>query len=174
MRERLRASGVRPINNFVDITNFVMLEYGHPMHAFDIRYIEGGSINIRNAAEGEKITTLDGVERELSPKMLVIADSKKPVAVAGVMGGEYSGIMDDTTDVVFEAACFDGASVRTTAKALGMRTDASARFEKGLDPRMCMPAIKRALELVEELGCGEVVTELIDCDTHKDTQKRLP
>ena len=174
MRERLRASGVRPINNFVDITNFVMLEYGHPMHAFDIRYIEGGSINIRNAAEGEKITTLDGVERELSPKMLVIADSKKPVAVAGVMGGEYSGIMDDTTDVVFEAACFDGASVRTTAKALGMRTDASARFEKGLDPRMCMPAIKRALELVEELGCGEVVTELIDCDTHKDTQKKAP
>ena len=174
MRERLRASGVRPINNFVDITNFVMLEYGHPMHAFDIRYIEGGSINIRNAAEGEKITTLDGVERELSPKMLVIADSKKPVAVAGVMGGEYSGIMDDTTDVVFEAACFDGASVRTAAKALGMRTDASARFEKGLDPRMCMPAIKRALELVEELGCGEIVTELIDCDTHKDTQKKAP
>ena len=161
MRERLRASGVRPINNFVDITNFVMLEYGHPMHAFDIRYIEGGSINIRNAAEGEKITTLDGVERELSPKMLVIADSKKPVAVAGVMGGEYSGIMDDTTDVVFEAACFDGASVRTTAKALGMRTDASARFEKGLDPRMCMPAIKRALELVEELGCGGIMTSLV-------------
>lgn len=172
LRERLRACGVRPINNFVDITNFVMLEYGHPMHAFDIRYIEGNSINIRNAHEGEKITTLDGTERTLTEKMLVIADSKKPVAVAGVMGGEYSGIMEDTVDVVFEAACFDGASVRTTAKALGMRTDASARFEKGLDPRMCMPAIKRALELVEELGCGEVVSGLIDCDTHKDTQKK--
>ncbi|MGN0642804.1 MAG: phenylalanine--tRNA ligase subunit beta [Huintestinicola sp.] len=174
MRERLRASGVRPINNFVDITNYVMLEYGHPMHAFDIRYINGGAINIRNASEGEKITTLDGTERTLSSKMLVIADAEKPVAVAGVMGGEYSGIMDDTTDVVFESACFDGASVRTTAKALGMRTDASARFEKGLDPRMCMPAIKRALELVEELGCGEVVTGLIDCDTHADTQKTAP
>ena len=174
MRERLRASGVRPINNFVDITNYVMLEYGQPMHAFDLRYVEGSHINVRNAKNGEKIMTLDGVERTLTEDMLVIADEKKPVAVAGVMGGEYSGIMDDTTDVVFEAACFDGASVRTTAKALGMRTDASARFEKGLDPRMCMPAIKRALELVEELGCGEVVTELIDCDTHKDTQKKAP
>lgn len=174
MRERLRASGVRPINNFVDITNYVMLEYGHPMHAFDIRYISGSSINIRNACDGEKITTLDGNERTLSKKMLVIADSEKPVAVAGVMGGEYSGIMDDTTDVVFEAACFDGASVRTTAKALGMRTDASARFEKDLDPRMCMPALNRALELVEELGCGEVVRTVIDCDTGADTQKKAP
>ena len=174
LRERLRASGVRPINNFVDITNFVMLEYGHPMHAFDIRYIKGNSIEIRNAAEGEKITTLDGVERTLTEKMLVIADAEKPVAVAGVMGGEYSGIMDDTVDVVFEAACFDGASVRTTAKALGMRTDASARFEKGLDPRMCMPALLRAFELVEELGCGEVVRTIIDCDTHADTQKKAP
>ena len=135
MRERLRASGVRPINNFVDITNYVMLEYGHPMHAFDIRYIDGAEINIRNAKDGETITTLDGVERTLKSEMLVIADKNKPVAVAGVMGGEYSGIMDDTVDVVFEAACFDGASVRTTAKALGMRTDASARFEKGLDHR---------------------------------------
>lgn len=174
MRERLRASGVRPINNFVDITNYVMLEYGHPMHAFDIRYISGNSINIRNAAQGEKITTLDGVERALSDKMLVIADAEKPVAVAGVMGGEYSGIMDDTVNVVFEAACFDGASVRTTAKALGMRTDASARFEKGLDPRMCMPALKRAFELVEELGCGEVVNTVIDCSNGVDTQKTAP
>lgn len=172
LRERLRASGVRPINNFVDITNYVMLEYGHPMHAFDIRYISGNSIDVRNAAKGEKITTLDGVERELNENMLVIADAEKPVAVAGVMGGEYSGIMDDTTDVVFEAACFDGASVRTTAKALGMRTDASARFEKGLDPRMCMPALKRAFELVEELGCGEVVSNIIDCDSGIDTQKK--
>ncbi|MBP0964358.1 MAG: phenylalanine--tRNA ligase subunit beta [Oscillospiraceae bacterium] len=174
LRERLRASGVRPINNFVDITNYVMLEYGHPMHAFDIRYINGNTIDIRNAAEGEKITTLDGVERTLSSNMLVIADAEKPVAVAGVMGGEYSGIMDDTVDVVFESACFDGASVRTTAKALGMRTDASARFEKGLDPRMCMPALKRAFELVEMLGCGEVVSTVIDCDSGANTQKSAP
>lgn len=171
MRERLRASGVRPINNFVDITNYVMLEYGHPMHAFDIRYIDGAEINIRNAKEGEKITTLDGVERTLSGKMLVIADANKPVAVAGVMGGEYSGIMDDTVDVVFEAACFDGASVRTTAKALGMRTDASARFEKGIDPQNAYPALMRAFELVEMLGCGEVVKTIIDADYTDKTPK---
>ncbi|MGN0697102.1 MAG: phenylalanine--tRNA ligase subunit beta [Oscillospiraceae bacterium] len=174
MRERLRASGVRPINNFVDITNYVMLEYGHPMHAFDIRFIEGNSIDIRSAKNGEKITTLDGVERTLTDNMLVIADSTKPVAVAGVMGGEYSGIMDDTVDVVFEAACFDGASVRTTAKALGMRTDASSRFEKGLDPRMCEPALNRAFELVELLGCGEVVRTTIDVSNGADTQKSAP
>ena len=171
MRERLRASGVRPINNFVDITNYVMLEYGHPMHAFDIRYIEGAEINIRNAKAGETITTLDGVERTLTEKMLVIADAQKPVAVAGVMGGEYSGIMDDTVDVVFEAACFDGASVRTTAKALGMRTDASARFEKGLDPQNAYPALMRAFELVEMLGCGEVVKTIIDADYTDKTPK---
>lgn len=171
MRERLRASGVRPINNFVDITNYVMLEYGHPMHAFDIRYIDGAEINIRNAKNGETITTLDGVERTLTENMLVIADKNKPVAVAGVMGGEYSGIMDDTVDVVFEAACFDGASVRTTAKALGMRTDASARFEKGLDPQNAYPAIMRAFELVEELGCGEVVKTIIDADYSDKTPK---
>ena len=171
IRERLRASGVRPINNFVDITNYVMLEYGHPMHAFDIRYIDNSEINIRNAKEGEKITTLDGTERTLTEKMLVIADANKPVAVAGVMGGEYSGIMDDTVDVVFEAACFDGASVRTTAKALGMRTDASARFEKGLDPQNAYPALMRAFELVEMLGCGEVVKTIIDADYSDKTPK---
>ena len=174
LRQRLRASGVRPINNLVDITNFVMMEYGHPMHAFDIRYIEENKINIRRAAAGEKITTLDGAERELSPEMLVIADGKKPVAVAGVMGGEYSGIMDDTNTVVFEAACFDGASVRTTAKKLGMRTESSARFEKGLDPRMCEPALRRACQLVEMLGCGEVMTGIIDRSNGADTQKTAP
>jgi phenylalanyl-tRNA synthetase beta chain len=162
LRERLRASGVRPINNFVDITNFVMLEYGHPMHAFDSRYVSGKEINIRNAKQGETITTLDGITRELSSEMLVIADAEKPVAVAGVMGGEYSGIMDDTTEVVFESACFDGASVRTTAKKLGMRTDASARYEKGLDPHDCYDALMRAFELVEQLGAGEVVKTVID------------
>ena len=162
MRERLRASGVRPINNFVDITNFVMLEYGRPMHAFDLRYVEGGEINVRNAKAGETITTLDGVTRELGEEMLVIADANKPVAVAGVMGGEYSGIMEDTTTVVFESACFDGASVATTAKKLGMRTDASSRYDKGLDPHECYEALMRACQLVEELGAGEVVKEFVE------------
>lgn len=174
MRERLRASGVRPINNLVDITNWVMLEYGQPMHAFDIRYLSGGHINVRNAHEGETITTLDGVERKLSGEMLVIADAEKPVAVAGVMGGEYSGIMDDTTTVVFESACFNGASVRRTAKKLGMRTDASARFEKGLDAHGCMPAILRAFELCEMLGCGEPLDTVIDKNYNTKPQVTVP
>ena len=169
MRERLRASGVRPINNFVDITNYVMLEYGRPMHAFDLRYVEGAEINVRNAKAGETITTLDGVERTLSEEMLVIADAKKPVAVAGVMGGEYSGIMDDTTTVVFESACFDGASVATTAKKLRMRTDASSRYDKGLDPHECYEALMRACQLVEELGAGEVVKTVIDENYQSET-----
>ena len=173
MRERLRACGVRPINNFVDITNFVMLEYGRPMHAFDLRYVEGAEINVRNAKAGETITTLDGEVRELSEEMLVIADAVKPVAVAGVMGGEYSGIMDDTTTVVFESACFDGASVRTTAKKLGMRTDASARYEKGLDPHECYEALMRACQLVEELGAGEVVNTVIDENYQDETPKSV-
>lgn len=173
LRERLRASGVRPINNLVDITNYVMLEYGHPMHAFDLCYVNGGKIIPRNAKPGEKIMMLDGVERELSEEMLVIADEKGPMAVAGVMGGEYSGIMDDTATVVFEAACFDGVSVRTTAKKLGVRTDASARFEKDIDAGNAMPAIKRALELVEILGAGEVVGGLIDCDYSEKAPKKI-
>ena len=171
MRERLRGCGVRPINNLVDITNYVMLEYGHPMHAFDLRYVSGNKIVVRNADKGEKITTLDGIERELSEEMLVIADAEKPVAVAGVMGGEYSGIMDDTTTVVFEAACFNGASVRTTAKKLGMRTDASSRFEKGLDAENCYDALMRACQLVEMLGAGEVLTKIIDKDYSDKTPK---
>lgn len=173
MRERLRASGVRPINNFVDITNYVMLEYGRPMHAFDLRYVSGAEINVRNAKAGETITTLDGEERALSEEMLVIADAEKPVAVAGVMGGEYSGIMDDTTTVVFESACFDGASVRTTAKKLGMRTDASARYEKGLDPHECYEALMRACQLVEELGAGEVVNTIIDENYQSEEPKTV-
>ncbi|MBQ4153405.1 MAG: phenylalanine--tRNA ligase subunit beta, partial [Oscillospiraceae bacterium] len=164
MRERLRASGVRPINNLVDITNYVMLEYGQPMHAFDLRYVEGNQIVVRNAKAGESIVTLEGVEHPLSEEMLAICDSKKPAAVAGIMGGEYSGIMEDTNTVVFESACFNGASVRTTAKKLGLRTESSARFEKGLDPANCMPAILRACELVELLGAGEVVDGVIDVD----------
>lgn len=163
LRERLRASGVRPISNIVDITNYVMLEYGQPMHAFDLRYLEGNEVNVRNAKNGEKITTLDGVERELNDTMLVIADKNKPVAVAGVMGGEYSGIMDDTTTIVFESACFNGISVRRTAKALGMRTEASSRYEKELDPGATMRALKRALELVQELDAGDVVNGVEDC-----------
>ena len=164
MRERLRASGVRPINNFVDITNYVMLEYGQPMHAFDLRYVEGSHINVRNAKNGEKIMTLDGVERELTEDMLVIADEKKPVAVAGIMGGEYSGIMDDTTTVVFESAYFEPTQVRRTSKALRLKSDASSRYEKGVDRLISMTCLKRAFELVEELGAGEVLNTVIDCD----------
>lgn len=167
MRERLRASGVRPINNFVDITNYVMLEYGQPMHAFDLRYVDGAHINVRNAAKGEKIMTLDGIERELSEDMLVIADTNKPVAVAGIMGGEYSGIMDDTTTVVFESAYFEPAQVRRTSKALKLKSDASSRYEKGVDPLISMVCLKRAFQLVEELGAGEVIRTVIDCD-HTD------
>jgi len=164
MRERLRASGVRPINNFVDITNYVMLEYGQPMHAFDLRYVEGAHINVRNAKNGEKIMTLDGVERELTEDMLVIADEKKPVAVAGIMGGEYSGIMDDTTTVVFESAYFEPTQVRQTSKKLRLKSDASARYEKGVDRLISMTCLKRAFELVEELGAGEVLNTVIDRD----------
>lgn len=162
MRERLRASGVRPINNLVDITNYVMLEYGQPMHAFDWQDVEKGNIVVRTANAEEKITTLEGVAHPLRPDMLVIADSVKPIAVAGVMGGEYSGIHEDTQTVVFESACFDGSSVRSTSRTLGLRTESSARFEKGLDPNGCLSALMRACELVEELGAGEVVGGMID------------
>lgn len=174
IRERLRASGVRPINNLVDITNYVMLEYGQPMHAFDQRYVQGGKIVVRNAAEGEMITTLDGQERKLSPKMLIIADAQKPIAVAGIMGGEYSGIMDDTQTVIFESAYFDPVQVRRTAKALGMRTDASARYEKGLDPDGCLRTLRRAMELVEQLGVGEPVAQFIEVDQRTNTPKQIP
>lgn len=174
IRERLRASGVRPINNLVDITNYVMLEYGQPMHAFDLRYVKDGKIVVRNAAEGETITTLDGVTRTLSPEMLVIADAEKPIAVAGVMGGEYSGIMEDTNTVVFESAYFEPVQVRRTAKKLGMRTDASARYEKGLDPEGCLRTLERAFELVELLGAGEPVRTHIDLDYNEKQRNRIP
>ncbi len=174
MRERLRALGVRPINNIVDITNYVMLEYGQPMHAFDLRFIEEGKIRVRLAKEGETITTLDGVDRKLTGKQLVIADAKKPVAIAGVMGGEYSGIMDDTTTIVFESACFDGASVRVTARDQGMRTDASSRYEKGLDPNNCLPALDRACELVELLDAGDVLDGTLMDDHSNRERRRIP
>ena len=162
MRERLRASGVRPINNIVDITNYVMLEYGQPMHAFDFSCVEGGHIIVRTAREGETIQTLDGNERKLTPSMLCICDEHKPVCVAGVMGGANSEIVGDTAMVLFESANFNGVSVRRTASALGMRTDASSRYEKGLDMMNTIKAVERACELVELLGCGEVVDGVMD------------
>ena len=162
MRERLRAMGVRPINNIVDITNYVMLEYGQPMHAFDYRYVKGGKIIVRRASEGEKLTTLDGKEHTLNANHLVIADQDRAVGLAGIMGGLNSEIVDDTADVVFESACFDGTCIRKGALALGMRTEASAKFEKGLDPMNTLPAVNRACELVELLGAGEVVDGVID------------
>lgn len=162
MRERLRNSGVRPINNIVDITNYVMLEYGQPMHAFDFSCVEGGHIIVRTAREGETIQTLDGNERKLTENMLCICDEHKPVCVAGVMGGANSEIVGDTAMVLFESANFNGVSVRRTASALGMRTDASSRYEKGLDMMNTIKAVERACELVELLGCGEVVDGVMD------------
>ena len=162
MRERIRNAGMRPINNIVDITNYVMLEYGQPMHAFDFSCVGSGEIHIRCAREGETIRTLDGNERKLTPSMLCICDTDKPVGVAGVMGGENSEIVGDTARVLFESANFNGPSVRRTATALGMRTDASSRFEKGLDVKNTYAAVQRACELVELLGAGEVVEGVID------------
>ena len=162
MRQRLRANGVRPINNIVDITNYVMLEYCQPMHAFDYRYVASGKIVVREAEEGETLTTLDGNVRNLTPGMLVIADDTKAIGLAGIMGGENSEIVDDTTTVVFESANFNGTSIRQTALALGMRTDASGKFEKNLDPMMTVPAVNRACELVEILGAGDVLDGTID------------
>jgi len=174
LRARLRACGIRPINNIVDITNYVCLEYGQPMHAFDASYLAGSKIVVRHADKGEVITTLDGVERKLSDEMLVIADAEKAVAVAGVMGGENSEINADTKTIVFESANFNGPSVRLTAKAIGLRTEASGRYEKGLDPENTLPAIERACELIEMLGAGEVVKGVIDVYPEKPSQREIP
>ena len=174
MRERLRAGGVRPINNIVDITNYVMLEYGQPMHAFDFSCVDGGHIIVRTAREGESIQTLDGKDHSLSPGMLCICDEHKPVCVAGVMGGANSEIVGDTAMVLFESANFNGPSVRRTATALGMRTDASSRYEKGLDPQNTIRAVERACELVAELGAGEVVDGVIDVLPSDLTVTSLP
>ncbi len=162
MRERLRSMGVRPINNIVDITNYVMLEYGQPMHAFDYRYVKGGKIVVRRAKAGEELTTLDGNVRKLNQNHLVIADDTRAVGLAGIMGGLNSEIVADTADVVFESANFDGTCIRKGALALGMRTEASAKFEKGLDIENTLPAVDRACELVELLGAGEVLDGVID------------
>ena len=162
LRRRLRAVGIRPINNIVDITNYVMQEYGQPMHAFDYSCVGGGKIIVRRAGAGESITTLDGTDRRLTETMLVIADEEKPIGVAGVMGGGNSEIVDDTTTIVFESANFNGTSIRKTSIALGIRTDASSKFEKGLDPEGTVPAVERACELVELLGAGDVIDGTID------------
>jgi len=174
LRQRLRANGVRPINNIVDITNYVMLEYGQPMHAFDYRYVSSGKIVVREAEEGETLTTLDGNVRNLKPGMLVIADENKPIGLAGIMGGENSEILDDTTTVVFESANFNGTSIRQTALSLGMRTESSGKFEKNLDPMMTVPAVQRACELVELLQCGDVLDGIIDIINYVPEAKTLP
>ena len=162
MRERLEACGIRPINNIVDITNYVLLEYGQPMHAFDVRDIAGGKITVRCAKEGEVIKTLDETDRTLTADDLVISDNERAIAIAGVMGGFNSEIKEDTDTVIFESAMFDAASVRLTAQRVGLRTEASSRFEKGLDYNNTVPAIERACQLVEMLGCGENVSGMVD------------
>ena len=174
MRMRLRAAGVRPINNIVDITNYVMLEYGQPMHAFDYSCLDGSKINVRRARDGELFRSLDDKDHTLDSTMLVIADEKKACALAGVMGGANSEIKDDTTTVVFESASFLGTSVRVTAKKNGMRTESSSRFEKGLDPENAMAGLLRACELIQLLGAGDVVDGTIDVYPVKPTAPTLP
>jgi len=174
LRAKLRAAGIRPINNIVDITNFVMLEYGQPMHAFDYEYIKSREINVRNANEGEEIVTLDGVTRKLTPEMLVIADGSRAVALAGVMGGENSEITDNTVTVVFESANFARENIRKTSKAVGLRTDSSAKFEKGLPACNTLPAVDRAAELVNILNCGEVAEDYIDINNADISERVVP
>lgn len=162
MQRRLAACGIRPINNLVDITNYVMEEYGQPMHAYDLDSISGNKIIVRRANEGETFQTLDGQERNLDPSILMICDAEKPIGIAGIMGGDNSKITDNVKTMLFEAACFDGTNIRLSGKKLGMRTDAQAKFEKGLDPNTAMEAIDRACQLIEELGAGEVVGGYVD------------
>ena len=174
MQERLRAHGIRPINNLVDITNYVMEEYGQPMHAYDLDTIEGKEIIVRRAAAGEKFVTLDGQERQLDENVLMICDAKKAVGIAGIMGGENSMITDDVKTVLFEAACFDGTNIRLSSKRIGLRTDASGKFEKGLDPNNAQAAIDRACQLMEELGAGEVVGGMVDICNEVREPSRVP
>ena len=174
MQKRLKACGIRAINNVVDITNYIMLEYGQPMHAYDLDHVEGHKIIVRRAEEGELLETLDDQPRTLQSSMIAIGDEKRAIGVAGVMGGANSEVCDTTVTVMFESACFNAVAVRRGAKALGMRTDASALFEKGLDPENCLPAIQRACELMEQLGAGEVVGGMIDIYPVKKEQTVLP
>ena len=174
MQRRLAACGIRPINNLVDITNYVMEEYGQPMHAYDMSTIAGKKIVVKRASNGDIFQTLDGQERKLDENMLMIWDAEKPIGIAGIMGGENSKITDDVKDMVFEAACFDGTNIRLTAKRLGLRTDASGKFEKGLDPNNAKDAIDRACQLIEEMGAGEVVGGMIDVYDEVRQPKRVP
>ena len=173
MQQRLRSVGIRPINNIVDITNYVMEEYSQPMHAYDLDTIEDKKIVVRRANDGEKFVTLDGQERELDSSILMICDGKKPVGIAGIMGGENSMITDNVKTMLFEAACFDGTNIRLSGKKLGMRTDAQSKFEKGLDPNTAMEAINRACQLINELGAGEVVGGCVDIYPQPWQEKRL-
>lgn len=173
MQRRLAANGIRPINNLVDITNYVMEEYGQPMHAYDYDQIAGKKIIVRRANEGETFETLDGVERKLDSEILMICDAEKPIGIAGIMGGENSKVTDDVKNLFFEAACFDGTNIRLSSKRVGLRTDASGKFEKGLDPNNAMEAIDRACQLIEEMGAGEVVGGAVDVYPVKKEGKRI-
>ncbi len=173
MQRRLSACGIRPINNLVDITNYVMEEFGQPMHAYDLSTIKGNKIVVRRAEDGEKFTTLDGQERTLDSEMLMICDEEKAVGLAGIMGGENSMITDDVQDMLFEAACFDGTNIRLSSKRVGLRTDASGKFEKGLDPNNAEAAINRACQLIEEFGAGEVVEGMVDFYPEKKEEHQI-
>ena len=173
MQRRLSACGIRPINNLVDITNYVMEEFGQPMHAYDLSTIKGNKIVVRRAEDGEKFTTLDGQERTLDRDMLMICDEEKVIGLAGIMGGENSMITDDVQDMLFEAACFDGTNIRLSSKRVGLRTDASGKFEKGLDPNNAEAAINRACQLIEELGAGEVVEGMVDFYPEKKEEHQI-
>ncbi len=174
MQRRLASVGIRPINNLVDITNYVMEEYGQPMHAYDLETIAGNEIIVRRAAADEKFVTLDGQERQMDASVLMICDGEKSVGIAGIMGGENSMITDDVKTMLFEAACFDGTNIRKSSKKVGLRTDASGKFEKGLDPNNAQAAIDRACQLVEELGAGEVVGGMVDVYGKKKEPVRIP
>ena len=174
MQERLRSHGIRPINNLVDITNYVMEEYGQPMHAYDLDTIAGNEIVVRRAAKDEKFVTLDGQERQMNDSVLMICDAEKAIGIAGIMGGENSMITENVHTMLFEAACFDGTNIRKSSKKIGLRTDASAKFEKGLDPNLAMEAMNRACQLVEELGAGEVVGGAVDIYPVKREGIRIP
>ena len=174
MQRRLASNGIRPINNIVDITNYVMEEYGQPMHAYDYDTIAGHEIIVRRAGKDEKFVTLDGQERTMDENVLMICDGEKAVGIAGIMGGENSMITDDVKTMMFEAACFDGTNIRLSSKRIGLRTDASGKFEKGLDPNNAKAAIDRACQLIEELGAGEVVGGTVDVYSKKKEPVRIP
>ena len=174
MQRRLASVGIRPINNLVDITNYVMEEYGQPMHAYDLNTIEGNEIIVRTAEAGETFVTLDGQERQMGEDVLMICDGKKSIGIAGIMGGENSMITDDVQTMLFEAACFDGTNIRRSSKKVGLRTEASAKFDKGLDPNNAEAAINRACQLVEEMGAGEVVGGIVDVYPEKREPVRIP